>query len=70
MGVRDRGSIQSQGKGTGLVGCLFVSKPAKVAHARLLALAHSLTLVFRSTHSWHDSVGLFRFCFFLDGPLS
>lgn len=25
------------------------------------------TLVLRSTHSWHDSVGLLRFCFFLGG---
>ena len=26
-----------------------------------------LTLVLRSTHSWHDKVGLLRFCFFLEG---
>lgn len=26
-----------------------------------------LTLVFRSTHSSHDNVGLLRFCFFLGG---
>lgn len=26
-----------------------------------------LTLVFRSTHSSQDKVGLFRFCFFLGG---
>jgi hypothetical protein len=28
----------------------------------------SLTLVFLSTHSSHDNVGLLRFCFFFGGP--
>lgn len=27
----------------------------------------ALAFVFRSTHSWHDSVGLLRFCFFFTG---
>lgn len=64
MKARGRYSIQTvsrEGDGTDW---LSVSRPE--SHK----FAHSLTLVFRSTHSWHDSVGLFRFCFFLAGPLS
>jgi len=38
-----------------------------IAHNSEIMKNDRLTLVFLSTHSKHDKVGLFRFCFFFGG---